>query len=103
MEEAGLASRKMKLRLIAPPAMQEGAWLQGSLDRLMELANVLGLLYREEETDLDSEIEALIEKRAQARKNRDWATADAIRDELRARHVVLEDTPQGVKWHIEKE
>ncbi len=77
--------------------------LQGSLDRLMELANVLGLLYREEETDLDSEIEALIEKRAQARKNRDWATADAIRDELRARHVVLEDTPQGVKWHIEKE
>ena len=71
--------------------------LQGSLDRLMELANVLGLLYREEETDLDSEIEALIEKRAQARKNRDWATADAIRDELRARHVVLEDTPQGCK------
>ena len=76
--------------------------LQGCLQRLMELADVLGLLYQEKDNDLDSEIEALIEKRTQARKNRDWATADAIRDELKARHVVLEDTPQGVKWHIEK-
>ena len=67
----------------------------------MELANVLGLLYVEKDNSLDAEIEALIEKRTQARKNRDWATADAIRDELKARHVVLEDTPQGVKWHIE--
>ena len=76
--------------------------VQGCLQRLMELADVLGLLYQENDNDLDSEIEALIEKRTQARKNRDWATADAIRDELKARHVVLEDTPQGVKWHIEK-
>ena len=76
--------------------------VQGCLQRLMELADVLGLLYQEKDNDLDSEIEALIEKRTQARKNRDWATADAIRDELKARHVVLEDTPQGVKWHIEK-
>ncbi|MGN0564673.1 MAG: cysteine--tRNA ligase [Candidatus Heritagella sp.] len=76
--------------------------VEGCLQRLMELADVLGLLYQEKDNDLDSEIEALIEKRTQARKNRDWATADAIRDELKARHVVLEDTPQGVKWHIEK-
>ena len=76
--------------------------VQGCLQRLMELADVLGLLYQEKDNDLDSEIEALIEKRTQSRKNRDWATADAIRDELKARHVVLEDTPQGVKWHIEK-
>ena len=76
--------------------------VQGCLQRLMELADVLGLLYQEKDNDLDSEIEALIEKRTQARKNRDWATADAIRDELKARQVVLEDTPQGVKWHIEK-
>ena len=74
---------------------------QKALDLYMELANVLGLLYVEKDNSLDAEIEALIEKRTQARKNRDWATADAIRDELKARHVVLEDTPQGVKWHIE--
>jgi len=75
---------------------------QKALDLYMELAGVLGLLYVEKDNSVDAEIEALIEKRTQARKNRDWATADAIRDELKARHVVLEDTPQGVKWHIEE-
>lgn len=49
-----------------------------------------------------AEIETLIAKRTEARKNKDWATADAIRDELKARNVVLEDTPQGIKWRIEK-
>ena len=73
---------------------------QKALDLYMELAGVLGLLYVEKDNSVDAEIEALIEKRTQARKNRDWATAVAIRDELKARHVVLEDTPQGVKWHI---
>ena len=66
----------------------------------MELANVLGLLYVDEKTSLDDEIEALIAQRNEARKNKDWATADKIRDELKARNIVLEDTPQGVKWKI---
>ena len=48
-----------------------------------------------------AEIEALIQKRAEARKAKDWATADAIRDELAARHVVMKDTPGGVEWHVE--
>ena len=48
-----------------------------------------------------AEIESLIAKRAEARKNKDGAAADAIRDELQARHVVLKDTPGGVEWHIE--
>lgn len=74
---------------------------QQALDLYMELANVLGLLYVEQDNTLDQEIEELIARRTEARKNKDWATADAIRDELKARHVVLEDTPQGVKWHIE--
>lgn len=48
--------------------------------------------------DLDAEIEALIEERQQARKNKDWATADRIRDDLAARNIRLIDTPEGVKW-----
>ena len=47
----------------------------------------------------ETEIEALIQKRQEARKARDFATADAIRDELKARNIILEDTAQGVKWH----
>ena len=63
-----------------------------------ELSNVLGLLYNRKENDLDSEIEALIEERQEARENKDWATADRIRDELKARGIILKDTPQGVTW-----
>ena len=66
------------------------------------LADVLGLLYSRKEQSLDEEIEALIAQRTKARAEKDWATADRIRDELKARHVVLEDTPQGIKWRIEK-
>ena len=52
----------------------------------------------EADDDLDSEIEALIEKRQEARKNKDWATADQIRDELAARNIKLIDTPEGIRW-----
>ena len=48
-----------------------------------------------------AEIEALIQKRAEARKAKDWVTADAIRDQLAAMHVVMKDTPHGVEWHVE--
>ncbi|MDE5670997.1 MAG: cysteine--tRNA ligase [Eubacterium sp.] len=63
-----------------------------------ELSDVLGLLYNRKGNDLDSEIEALIEERQEARKNKDWATADRIRDELKAKGIILKDTPQGVTW-----
>ena len=75
---------------------------QFALDLYNRLAGVLGLLYVKKEDSLDEEIEALIAERTKARKEKDWATADRIRDELKARHIVLEDTPQGVKWHIEQ-
>lgn len=66
-----------------------------------ELCDVLGLLYNRKSNDLDSEIEALIAERQEARKNKDWATADRIRDELKARGIILKDTPQGVTWTME--
>lgn len=63
-----------------------------------ELCGVLGILYNRKENSVDSEIEALIEKRQEARKNKDWATADKIRDDLKAKGIILKDTPQGVTW-----
>ena len=65
-----------------------------------DLMNVLGLLYeRKEEKSLDDEIEELIKARNDARKAKNWAEADRIRDELKSQGIILEDTPQGVKWH----
>jgi cysteinyl-tRNA synthetase len=64
---------------------------------LMELAEVLGILYKKEDS-IDSEIEDLIEERQKARKEKNWAMSDKIRDDLKAKGIVLEDTPQGVKW-----
>ena len=67
-----------------------------------ELSGVLGLVYnRNAEADLDSEIEKLIELRTKARQEKNWAESDRIRDELKAQGIILEDTPQGVKWHRE--
>ncbi len=73
-----------------------------ALDLFNELAGVLGLLYAKKTKTADSGIEDLIARRTEARKAKNWAEADRIRDELKARHVVLEDTPQGVKWKIEE-
>ena len=73
---------------------------QLALDTFNELAGVLGLLYsREAEADDDAEIEQLIAERTAARAAKNWAESDRIRDELKARGIVVEDTPQGVKWH----
>lgn len=63
-----------------------------------EICEVLGLLYNRKSNDLSDDIEALIAKREDARKNKDWATADKIRDDLKARGIILKDTPQGVTW-----
>ncbi len=70
-----------------------------SLALFNELTGVLGILYDRKQAEPDSEIEALIEKRSQARQQKNWAESDRIRDELKGMGVILEDTPQGVKWH----
>ncbi len=72
--------------------------LEASLKLFDELSGVLGLLYNQSDNSLDEEVEKLIEQRTAARKNKDFATADAIRDKLKEMGIVLEDTPQGVKW-----
>ncbi len=72
--------------------------LLAALAEYDELCAVLGLVYNVKDDSLDSEVEELIAKRTEARKAKDFATADAIRDQLKEMGVVLEDTPQGVKW-----
>ena len=74
------------------------AYSQALLDELTTLCDVLGILVETKEEMLDSDIEALIEERQQARKDRDFARADEIRDELLEKGIVLEDTREGVKW-----
>lgn len=59
---------------------------------------VLGIELEVEQELLDAEIEALIEERNTARKARDFARADEIRDMLKEKNIILEDTPQGVRW-----
>lgn len=61
------------------------------------ILNVLGITFKEEEL-LDEEIEALIEERNEARKVRNFERADEIRDLLFEKNIILEDTPQGVRW-----
>lgn len=70
-----------------------------SMERFEELAGVLGLVYEQKSDDLDEQVEALIAQRTQARKEKDFATADRIRDQLKDMGIILEDTPQGIKWH----
>jgi cysteinyl-tRNA synthetase len=72
-----------------------------ALDELNELTGVLGLMTVKKDENIDAEIEALIEKRQQARKNKDFKLADSIRNELKQRGIILEDTNQGVKWRKE--
>ena len=73
---------------------------QAALDMFNELVNVLGLIYGgdDEDKELAEKVEALIEARQNARKEKNWAEADRIRDELKDMGIVLMDTKQGVQW-----
>ena len=67
-------------------------------DLLVKLTDVLGLLVDKKEDILDEDIEKLIEERQAARKAKDFARADAIRDELLEKGIILKDTREGVQW-----
>ena len=82
-------------------AIKDGAskeFAEKSLAALMEFCDVLGILQDKDEDDgIDEEIKALVEERQQARKEKNFARADEIRDQLAARGITLKDTPQGVQ------
>ena len=84
-------------------AVKDGAtkeFAQKALDVLMELTTVLGLLQQDPEeaaAEIEPEVQALIDERQAARKAKDFARADEIRDQLKARGITLKDTPQGVQ------
>jgi len=71
--------------------------IEKSYELFRELTEVLGLLTKKKEI-LDEDIQRLIEERQKARKEKNYALADKIRDDLKAKGIILEDTPQGVKW-----
>ena len=73
-------------------------YLDAAAERLATLCDVLGIVTEKEEVLLDSEIEQLIAERQNARKEKNFARADEIRDELLAKGIILEDTREGVKW-----
>ncbi|MFR6259054.1 MAG: DALR domain-containing protein, partial [Anaerovoracaceae bacterium] len=70
---------------------------QKCLDILMELAGVVGLLQKEEDDSIDDDIKALVDERQEARKAKNFARADEIRDILKEKGITLKDTPQGVQ------
>ncbi len=72
--------------------------IQKTLDKIIELSDVIGIALDLEEEILDEEVEALVQQRKDARKNRDFSLADKIRDDLLEQGIILEDTREGVKF-----
>ncbi|MFY9175153.1 MAG: cysteine--tRNA ligase [Peptococcia bacterium] len=88
--------------VVNEPQKKQELFLAGKL--FAELTEVLGLELdsagQKGQEELKEEIEALIEKRQEARKSKDYQLADQIRDQLKEKGVILEDTPQGVRWYF---
>ena len=74
------------------------AFINTVKEKIVSLADILGLIVEKEEEILDSDIEKLIEERQAARKEKNFARADEIRNLLLEKGIVLKDTREGVKW-----
>lgn len=74
------------------------ALAEAAKDKIVELSDILGLIVERKEEMLDADIEALIEERQAARKAKNFARADEIRDILSGKGIILKDTREGVKW-----
>lgn len=79
-------------------AEKSKAFLQALLDEILMLSDICGLIVEQKEELLDADIEALIAERQAARKAKNFARADEIRNELLEKGIILEDTREGVKW-----
>lgn len=66
---------------------------------LIDWLKIFGVSFNENQAEDDTDIEKMITERDAARKNKDWAESDRLRDRLQARGIVIEDTPQGTRWH----
>ena len=74
------------------------AFVKLLFDKITGLCDILGLLVNKKEEVLDSDVERLIEERQAARKAKDFARADEIRDQLASMGIILKDTREGVQW-----
>ena len=83
---------------VSPNAHPTKALAEGCRALYLELSDVLGIPFTEKKDELTPEQEALFNARKDARKAKNWAESDRIRDELKAQGILVEDTPQGMKW-----
>lgn len=91
------ANKLVNDNMLSKDGAEEVCQLMMKFDKVL---GVIGEIEREEK--LPKEAEELIRKREEARRVEDWETADRIREQLRSLGVVIEDTPEGVKWRIEE-
>ena len=83
---------------VNPNAKPTKALAEACRTLYLELSDVLGIPFIQRKDELTEEQQALFEARKEARKAKNWAESDRIRDELKAQGIIVEDTPQGMKW-----
>jgi len=79
------------------------AVIDAAIAKFKELSSVLGILYKKQEDSVSDEVKVLLEQRAEARRNKDWALSDKLRDDLKAMGVEVLDTRQGMKLNIKRQ